>query len=135
MKALMGALVDGASGGVVGMTLPEGDEVPDEAYVRVPRQLEHETEGRLRGTLFPDRHILLHAAEETRSSFSVGFALFKIESRLAGFDFSPSALGLDARRRALVQALNLFTPLLVVEPNGQISCGQSHARTIGAGGF
>src|SRR6478672_4912125 len=110
----MGALVDGASGWIARMTLPEGDEVPNEAAIRVLRQLEHEAERRIRGTLPPQRHILLHTAEEIRSFLAVNLALFKIENRLVAFDFAPCALRLDTRSRAFVQALNLFTPLLAV---------------------
>lgn len=115
VQTVVGAFVDGARSRVVGMTLAEGDEVPHKVAIRVLRQLEHETEGRLGCSLPPKRHVKLRTARESRPALSVGFALPQVKSRFPAFDFSKSALSLDTRRRAPVQALDLFCPLLAVE--------------------
>jgi hypothetical protein len=80
------------------MALPKGNEVPDEAAVWVLRQLEHETERRLRGSRLSERHVRLHAADKSRPARSVvSLTLLQIESGLSALDFSAGALRLDTR--------------------------------------
>lgn len=104
MQALVSALVDSARGRVAWVALSKGEEVPDEAAVRVLRQLKHEAEWRLRCPTPTERHVELYATGEARSSLPVSFALLQVENRLPALDFSTGALGLNMRCRARVQA-------------------------------
>lgn len=90
----MCAVVDAAGLWIGRVALAEGDQVPNEASIGVLRQLKHEPERRLRGTLLPERHVELDAAGKTRPVDSVGFAALQVEGRAACIDFPTSALGL-----------------------------------------
>jgi hypothetical protein len=68
---------------------------------RFPRS--GESEGRLRGSLLPERHVRLHAADQSRPArFVVSLALLQIESGFSALDLSAGALRLDTRLRALI---------------------------------
>jgi hypothetical protein len=99
VKALVGALVDGARRWVVRVALAKRDEVPDEAAVWVLSQLKDKAEWRRGCSLPSGRHIELHASGESRPALVVlRLALFKVKSRFSAFDFSAGTFRLDSCR-------------------------------------
>lgn len=137
MQALVGALVDSARGRVAWVALSKGEEVPDEAAVRVLRQLKHEAEWRLRCPT-PDR-AARRASRNRGGSFQPRRQLRTSASR----EPPSRPRFLDGRARpeyAMSSArpsAHLVAPLVAVESDRdvrQAASWRSHARTISAGG-
>jgi hypothetical protein len=132
VEPFVGAFVDRARGGVLGMALTEGTKDPAKPSPDLP-QLKDEAERRSRCAFLAEWDIELPAPREPGTVRTHRLAWPPNELSFGALDFATGAFGLNARGRAPIQPFDLLRPLLVSE-NERHRCGlfpcAGHVSTI-----